>query len=1365
MKKLAIIFLWMLSVEMSAQNPIPAPPITDYSINAVDDQVTLYSPNPKFDPNVLEEDMPYFWIPLITSMDNDLIRGGLRATDVGLNGYAEVSIHLYSKEATDGLGTLIYKARTSENTETPGQWVEDPFIVQKISMLNPNETVDVETTNIQQLLIYDGLTDGMKEFYEQSLHFCTAEYLDEYNKTKADFDRSLDRAYKRGIVAGWTAGCAGGAIAGGVAGTMVEPGGGTAVGALGGCILGGGAGIASFLIRDLFGDHSPPNLMQCLQDQLLLPIPPVIIKVTVNNAHLRALKLPTAGEVDLSEYFPIFNVPFELKLGKNGNDLQTIAYPQNENNIPTFDFVMGDELNIELTSDYKGLEPIIYGLPKIWAAPFAGDLMFHCDPNYGPGSINPFIGLDSRVHTLMLRPFPPGYILRESWEESPVYLTDKTRHRFSWTYTAEREMDANLSSYVAPHKWEKKHIKKDGSGILDQRQNQKEGLNMKFLNHWNTWKSSTFMGYNVGTTGKANYMMGFDDDELAYFDHPWKETNSDHPLRQGAGVAKLEKLQWKQVLEGDYEENGMGYPLNNYPVNMVVNAFRRFQSNKYGYRYRRYLGYEIQDRGTGPILPNGKGSSMGNSKHPGLVTVNYGGRELKFKLNVISPLTTNKGFYSSLEGPDAPSNAENSAPFFLHGVKDQAASEHDKYKLNYFWMDRLGNVKHKTISMKDIIDAQEHGNMTWSQWFWHIFSNHNPVFGQAFSMESDFELQRPAYSWVTATYRRTPQSDSVIVAGKELNQIFLMFCGIKTLNDVKFPEGKGHGGKIWLEDYRSRSYGEFDQPRSFGLTTKYTNKYIKTYVLQKGDKATFTTFDGDPHRLDNDEEEWYLSNRSMAKRVKSNLLWNTTDPSRSYLKYYIGSEGSTSLTEITSGRSGKDLMYTFNTPGTYDMRVVYRGGSDLYVKIKVLDTNEYPNVAAHNPIGGINLEGGPTQAKITTRNLTQQEKKWLGYIGSSTIYAYEVQEVKTTYQFKEGYRSYQFETLGDKLANRWSKYNDYADNYSWYVQGNQGYPWASADYNLVENGATITGSGIRLKVENFINNYESKMNDPNHTWMWKDWANHYSSVWKGKLKPANDTSLDGLPPYTPESTVTRLYDLGDLDTNFKSYIDSEIFGSGKYPDRRSAPWQYVIPLVSTTKYHGYRQRTNPSCIYDLSRVFNDTNGAFTGNPPNPADPNSIQAPETFDIDKDMQDFYYNLKYHRILISEPLSGNLRVYQSLDNNGVLNRKFVAMKSSASALGRDLSEKMEDELDEKKASKNGLYPNQSNGLITLTFTDQWVEEPGNIDILVHDHAGRVVFNDQFDATREIFLNLSHLKTGLYLIKRSKGGVSFSEKILIAK
>jgi hypothetical protein len=60
-------------------------------------------------------------------------------------------------------------------------------------------------------------------------------------------------------------------------------------------------------------------------------------------------------------------------------------------------------------------------------------------------------------------------------------------------------------------------------------------------------------------------------------------------------------------------------------------------------------------------------------------------------------------------------------------------------------------------------------------------------------------------------------------------------------------------------------------------------------------------------------------------------------------------------------------------------------------------------------------------------------------------------------------------------------------------------------------------------------------------------------------------------------------------------------------------------------------RTNPSCIYRISQVFDNRIGAFSGNPDNPVDVNSIQAPDISDDFKDQQDLYYGLISGRIII--------------------------------------------------------------------------------------------------------------------------------------
>lgn len=950
------------------------------------------------------------------------------------------------------------------------------------------------------------------------------------------------------------------------------------------------------------------------------------------------------------------NTNFQVYLSVNGVEKAQLTSPQDPNTIPTINMVMGDELGFRILgapSD-SSVRPKIYGLPKVWEAAFAGDMMYHVDPNFGPNTINPFIGLDSRVHTLMLKPFPEDFeIFEKDWV---IRNLPNNTSAYEWSYTAQRQMDPMIEKYDQNnyYRWPKRHKNKDGT-FKNQRQNQKEGLNMKFLYHWNDWLNTNFYGTY---SGKANYMMGFDDDELAYFNHRFKETGGNHPLgtdKTQTGVAKLETLQWKELLEGETRYSTLtGYPVRGNPLNIMVNAYRKHQYAKEHannpntlVELTPYYGYEIQDKGTDENNPNGK-NGLGNLAHPGLVTIEYGGLRVKVKLNVINPLrrrlsgsVLRNGFYDAIIGPDAPSNAETKVGYYLDGVENQAESEQRKYHLHYKWMNRLGMVKEKKISMYDIIRDKQ--GRSWTQWIYDILNN---------ALGTKFDLERPAYAWITATYQRTSSSKPVIVAGKELNQIFLMFCGVKTLNGGEFPEGKGHGAYIWLEDFRSHSQGEFTEPKIFGKNiTKYAKKYFKEYVFSTGDVVTFTTFDGDPHRLDNDEEEWYLSNRSMAKRVKEDLLWNAQNPSESYLKYYIGPAGSGNMTEVTTGRSGKELKHTFSTPGAYDMRVVYRTGSDLWLRIIVKDPiptqafGDYPSESDSNGV-------------IETRELTVDEKSWLGLTDelAENATVLEVKEVKTSFAFKDGFRSYRDNSEGNKLANRWSKYNDYADAYIWLT---------TLDDKVTHYHDLTINYKFYKKAEIFLGDYEKMMDDAEQTWMWKDWANHYSSVWKGKLKTG---SLDGLPPYTPDSSVTRLNVLADLDHNFGTYIDRNIFENGKYPERKKAPWQYVIPLVSTTTYHGYRQRTNPSCIYDMRKVFDENRGAFSGSPFDPSilNPEDIQAPEVPDEVKNKQEFYYNLKYGRIVVGDKrVAKKVRVYNVLGDDlktppEKVQKKFVAQKT---------------------------------------------------------------------------------------------------------
>lgn len=1364
MKKFFFILLSIFGVnqELIAQG---------YSISERDGTTLIVnSYNPKDNQRYKESQMLNLYLPGVLNR-NFPQSGGLVAEMAGPGGFAKVSIYIYDKTKTNGLGPLVYKAYTDVSSTDNDNYIEKPETTHKISEFNPNVNVPVKTTDVQRMFAANVIGE---ELVGQKCGEATIQ---------------KGNSFLTNALMGIGAGCGTGGVAGAIIGASATVGVFTFPGFVVGCAAGAVVGFFAALYNTY--NNTSPIIVgtpppKCVN--VFFPLKPMVVQLEISNAILKKVKIPIHGELILTRHFPLVNEYFEVNLKVNENEAITLTYPQKESDIPIINLTMGDDLDFTVIGSLpeNTVRPRIYGLPKVWEAPFAGDLYFHCDPNFGPATINPFIGFDSRVHTLMLRKFPDNYsIVEKDWDVS-INNEETTQFTiFDWKYTAQREMDPDILNYKQDnyYRWAKRHKNKDGT-LKNQRQNQKEGLNMKFLHHWYLPKMNSFSGEYFG---KANYMMGFDDDELAYFNHPFKETNGNHPLgtdKTQTGVAKLETLQWKELLEGEtkYDER-TGYSVEGDPLNMMVNAFRRNQYNKYkNYNPKStvqltpYYGYEIQDIGTSPTNPRG-GQNQRNLAHPGLVTIDYGGLEVKVKLRVVNPFIESgqlldSGFYNVIEGSDAPSNAESNAGYYILGVENQDESEQKKYKINYKWMNRLGKITTKTISMYDIIQAKQ--GKTWTSWV----NDYLPS-SLKFDTGTNFDLARPAYSWFTATYQRTYSSKPVIVGGKELNQIFLMFCGIKSYNNISFPEGKGQGANIWLEDFRSKISSEYTEPKKFGDNlTKYSKKYFKNYVFNRGDQVVFTTFDGDPHRFDNDEEEWYLSNRSIANRVKNELLYNVQNPNRSYLKYYIGPVGS-DLTEITQGRSGKELTYQFNSVGEYDLRVEYRGGSDLLLKILVKDP-----IPADALGTGLSHPAKPdSNGIIEKRPLTPDEKTWLDLSGDLALNArvLELKDVKTNFAYKDGFRSYGNKPLGDKLANRWSKFNDYADSYIWFT--------TSVSSNTVftplyKKNVNMT---FKTKVDSFLNSYEIMMESPGGTWMWKDWANHYSSVWKGKLKGAD--GLDGLPPYTPANTVTRLNELLDLDTNFGAYIDREIFASDKYLERKKAPWQFVIPLVSTTEYHGYRQRSNPSCIYDIRKIFNKDNGAFSGTPydPNLLKPENIQAPETLDETKNKQEFYYNIKYGRIVIvHNNFNGKVRVSNVIGSQlDVLlpenEMKFVAQKTLGynpkNNVAKSVTKQEETPINPKNIGNLGLealesnynseviFPNPSSGVVDIILGNAWNHDL--INIHVFNGMGQEVYKQQFrtfiGGEKQFSIDLSSLSAGNYVLKGSYENDFFSKLLIL--
>ena len=1196
-------------------------------------------------------------------------------------GKVTLTVNLYDKTKVDGKGNLIYQCFSDKASKDSNDFIEqsknitvpDTFVKK-----NATDMVSVSSTDIVRLLQATSVkTTCIKEGFR---------IVDNYTKVAVI-----------GAVGGSLEGCVLGALSGTIFGGPI----GAGMGCITGMFFGGSIG--AYVVPEVL-DTSYEEITQQEYDCIkkFVPLQHVIIEVKIKNARLKKIKLPLFGEKDISELFNSGENGLKVSILINDNKKVDILYPQQENNLPTINLIMGDKVDFVVEKDDE-LTPKIFGVPDVWVAPFAGDLMFHCNASVQPGEVQPFIGFDSRVHTLMLRAYPKKFKKHvPDWSKN--YIASGKKITYTWSWTANREMSANKTKYVPSYIWAKEHIDKNGN-LTTQRQNQKEGLNMQYLSYFNNWRDSNFTYYD----GNTEYMLGFDDDELGYFNHKFAQVENTLTAPTEGGVVKLEKLPWKKIIEGNQEYNKLtGFPEKGFPLNIIVNAYRKanaiYPSRGLKRRgvfeklppYHDYIGYEIQDTHTSKDNPNGNGS---NVTHPGLVTISIGDyQEIKFKLNVESPLDKvngrSLGFYEALKGSDNPSYAEQKVVYWLDGIEKKPDSEIKKYTLEYNSMNRLGNIDKKTKNMLDIVKEKRVGG-AWLGWL---------------------NTSRPAYAWIIAYYQRTLNSAKVPIAGKELNQIFLMFCGVEKFDDQPFKQGKGHGSKIFLEDIRNNKYGKYNTIKNYGTITnpkyRYTNKYANAYVVPTGTKLTFTTFDGDPHRFDNADEEWYLSNRSMAKRVKDGVLDGSSlgGPDKAALKYYIGAEGSSSLNLITNNRVGKNVTYTFENKGSFDLRVTYRGGSDLYNHIKVIN---YPN----------SLKG-----QIKTRDLTLEEKNWLGLGSNSNYKAYEVVDVYSKFLWEDGFRN---PNVPSGKPNRWAKNNDYLDAYIWEYGGSK-----------IENNSDI--------VDRITEKFKLKINE----WFWSDWALHYSSNW---LRPLNAQGLQGIPNYVPESKLVRIKEYSDLD-DYNGYIKNNIFNNSKYTSQLKTPWQFVIPLVSYTDFHGYRFRTNPSCIYDLNRVFSSIDGAFTGNPTNPTNPNDIQAPNISDENKDMQEFYHAIKNERILIKENLGSGtvLKAYQKANYNGqkgtlvaefntnkrfYMRKKRVVTKENAFIGGND------ETLADKYFESTIVYPNSSTGIFNVIAS---YSVGKIIEITIYNLLRKQLYSKKVNLSRQTTVDLSflNLNKGIYLM-----------------
>lgn len=579
----------------------------------------------------------------------------------------------------------------------------------------------------------------------------------------------------------------------------------------------------------------------------------------------------------------------------------------------------------------------------------------------------PFIGFDFQNDAAIVRGSLDGDV-----EVNTASITIDGKQRFSWT--AQRRMDANLTDFTdgtnifldpAKHRtnFPQNNVNIDLNFTLDPnnigfwtpdveskiRNNKREGFNRQAL-----FKRAPYAYFfNALLTNERPSLPSPYLSTCSPFEFLGDKNHSFLTSRLPWGV---EYENWKKItpdVSDSFHENLLamnrildrkntagGWPT----IDLFVSLFtisntialigEDMDVTELGKMAVDYQGYEIQDHQVYQYYPvieaannkacNGKpcvrydatgGGTYENVKAPGNIVFNYENRyeiqhQFPIKLNIESPLTTDHGFYGSLEGEQWPAFNQENVPYTLTGLQEMPANELERLVMEYSHENDLGILKLDTRSF----DYTNFENGRWTE---------------------KFDMQGVGYNEVTVYYKatNTQNAEKVIIAGKELLEIELRYVSVPgsraslftpsgALPGIDLREGKGKASLYYLKDNFRTYYNDPNYGPAFGDLYKGIQKQ---YTFSQGDAVTFATLDGAPHTFFHFDVEWELSERTLAKRMYPEDLAQR-------IVWYLVPKGNGQATEVQYGQT---FHYTFDTPGKYRLTTLYNNSSFFVVEILV----------------------------------------------------------------------------------------------------------------------------------------------------------------------------------------------------------------------------------------------------------------------------------------------------------------------------------------------------------------------------------------------------------------------------------------------
>ena len=1009
-------------------------------------------------------------------------------------------------------------------------------------------------------------------------------------------------------------------------------------------------------------------------------------------------RLGSCQDLFSNAYFPQSN---QVLVYLNGQQKAIYSLTEPNTSAPTLNALVGDELKIEAFTDSE-TPPSLGGLPDLWIARAFREAIFMSSKSIKPGAYRPWIGFDVSMHTSQVRKYGQvWYDETKPWKATyPGWHTtgdqnNGYRHEFTWTL--QRTMDAQLT-----YDYNDKYPEEDASwnqtsakiilnddGSPKQRQGHFVGIQMAALHGLKGdlqaayGSGATIGASNQFTTGRYN-VSDNDDVFLSEFQDP--------------SVTPFAITPPNATMNRSYNTIWQGLPANESP-NPIVDLVSWYQEQKGESQDYVYDGYEIYETSSA-------------SKAPGMLRLTDHGNSISIKIDVRSPLTTEK-FYSlaNAAGSSAGSMVVTSNDFTI-GINDKV----DKSRV-------FNNSVFNLVfgSMKNDIDDQ------------YVIKDLTVDTDGTLNAATDlkFDVMGDPPHRVFLTYRRTPYSEPVVISGFDV-WLDTKISGMKCLEYTNDSESRDLGMTEYQNYKISAADKRVDVPKY--LQTGYFPEAIDhIYVINKGETLTFMIWDRDPFLFKNDNPDYdvsfYISPRMLSYRIEESEAAKRVQWELDVLDQSGTLQGQPTVLQAFGTGSETQLSHTFSNAGYYIFRSkLEKTGSQRQVLVIVMEPDAY----------NVNEEGIVQMRDLTSAEIAYIQARQPSFSGSGYKLAM-MTDLSAASAWKKPEdlglpRSYMTSTNQTKFIDRFAPYNDYADHYVYLINGE------GTTKRTQQNVLEVSSYVVQRFPEYVVQGYYSYHMDP---------LSNIESEFGIMPSDITSTFIDGA--FTEVTTNSADYTVDYNGTLVNS--------------RNIKPWEVRNPWLSISKYHGFRLRTNVKTLLDANIMETHI---LSGNYEPPVDKPYKINPKIASFDTDDErleyEFLLNLAYNRWIVIPDNTSSISYFHADDQDNLIASK--QLSNSSSARTDTTYQEFKANLRDTNDGFN-VFPNPSNGNDIHAIVD--LDYESHLHFTVFSLSGHLVHESLHVGQKgrnEIIFEGFHqlLKRGLYKIHVSGDGIEKESFLMIS-